>query len=556
MFTSFNAQEKEVHYPQDRKFYFILKRNFLFVAFLAVLIPFLFAWIQYWMFGLPPDPSLMLPKNNEVSVRGFPIWVIFCHWLNFFFLIILIRSGLSILFDHPRLYWKKSSIPGSEWLKFTPKIVPKDKSWTAKDDARYLSPVIGLPGYRHSVGIARGWHFIHVPLFIITGLFFITMLFYTNHWQRVVPESFQIIPDSWKVFVHYATFNFPIEPNGFYNYNALQKLSYFVVIFILAPLAILTGLCMSPSIGNRFPILPKLFGNRQGARSVHFIVMFAYLIFLIIHVSLVVLTGLVRNINHITLGIDDGNNIKGVFIFSAIILFTILFHFFAHWVSWQRPRWIQKFGAVLNVNLSRISINKFKPKASFKREDISNYFWTNGKLPKSEIWKNLAKNNFDDYKLVVGGLVENPVSLSLKELKNLGKEENITLHHCIQGWTGVAEWGGLPLKTLIELVKPFSNAKNVAFYSFGEGLYGGKYYDTHTLDNCLKPQSILAWEMNYEPLPIDYGAPLRLRVENQLGYKMVKWIERIEFIESPENIEKGFGGKNEDDEYYDLIANI
>ena len=556
MFTSFNAQEKEVHYPRDRKFYFILKRNFLFVAFLAVLIPLLFAWIQYLLLGLPLDPSLMLPKNNEVAVKGFPIWVIFCHWLNFFFLIILIRSGLSILFDHPRLYWKKSSIPGSEWLKFTPKIVPKDKSWTAKDDARYLSPVIGLPGYRHSVGIARGWHFIHVPIFIITGLFFITMLFYTDQWQRVVPESFQIIPDAWKVFVHYATFNFPIEPNGFYNYNALQKLSYFVVIFILAPLAILTGLCMSPSIGNRFPILPTLFGNRQGARSVHFIVMFAYLIFLIIHVSLVVLTGFVRNINHITLGIDDGNNITGVLIFSAIILFTILFHFFAHWVSWQRPRWIQKFGAVLTGNLSRISINKFKPKANFKKEDISHYFWTNGKLPKSEIWKNLAKNNFDDYKLVVGGLVENPVSLSLKELKNLGKEENITLHHCIQGWTGVAEWGGLPLKTLIELVKPFSNAKNVAFYSFGEGLYGGKYYDTHTLDNCLKPQSILAWEMNYKPLPIDYGAPLRLRVENQLGYKMVKWIERIEFVESSENIEKGFGGKNEDDEYYDLIANI
>ena len=68
------------------------------------------------------------------------------------------------------------------------------------------------------------------------------------------------------------------------------------------------------------------------------------------------------------------------------------------------------------------------------------------------------------------------------------------MHHCIQGWSGVAEWGGLPIKVIVDLVKPFTSATTVVFYSFGEGLYGDVYYDTHTLDNCLKPQSILAWE--------------------------------------------------------------
>lgn len=125
----------------------------------------------------------------------------------------------------------------------------------------------------------------------------------------------------------------------------------------------------------------------------------------------------------------------------------------------------------------------------------------------------------------------------------LGKEQNITMHHCIQGWTGVAEWGGLPIKAIVDLVKPHPSVTTVVFYSFGEGLYGGVYYDTHTLDNCLKPASILAWEMNYEPLTEVYGAPLRLRVENQLGYKMVKWIERIEFVESHKTVGKGYGGK-------------
>jgi DMSO/TMAO reductase YedYZ molybdopterin-dependent catalytic subunit len=136
----------------------------------------------------------------------------------------------------------------------------------------------------------------------------------------------------------------------------------------------------------------------------------------------------------------------------------------------------------------------------------------------------------------------------------MGSQQQITMHHCIQGWTGIAEWGGLPFHKLVELARPKPSATTVAFYSFGEGLYGGAYYDTHTLDNCLKPGCILAWEMNYTPLPIEHGAPLRLRVENQLGYKMVKWIRSIEFLESSEHIGKGFGGKNEDDEYYDLLA--
>lgn len=168
----------------------------------------------------------------------------------------------------------------------------------------------------------------------------------------------------------------------------------------------------------------------------------------------------------------------------------------------------------------------------------------------------LVKNNFEGYKLKIGGLVENPVKLSLEEVKEMGKEESITMHHCIQGWSGVAEWGGLSLSKIIELVKPDPSVTTVAFYSFGEGLYGGVYYDTHTLDNCMKPGSILAWEMNYEPLSIGHGAPLRLRVENQLGYKMVKWISYIEFVKSPKDVGKGYGGKNADDEFFNLLANM
>ncbi|QJD98263.1 molybdopterin-dependent oxidoreductase [Mucilaginibacter robiniae] len=523
---------------------------FFLVIFLTVGV----AWIQYLVFGLPNDPSIQLPPVTAADPKGFPWWLCLSHWVNFFFLILIIRSGLSILVDHPRLYWNRGCARDTEWIRFTPIKVPDNKVWTAKEDARYLNPVIGLPGYRHTVGLARCWHFITVPFFLLNGIVFIVMLFVTNQWKRLIPTSWNIVPDSWKVFVHYTTFNMPIEPNGFYHYNALQQLSYFGVVFILAPVAMLSGMAMSPAIENRFHWFPKLFGNRQGARSIHFLVMQAYVAFIIIHVAMVAATGFARNMNHIVASNDNTVSYAGLYGGIAIILFTILFGFAAHWLSWRRPRSLQHTEAAINGTLWGLNINKLKPQRYFKKEDISPYFWVNGKMPNPDEWRNLVKNDFKDYKLRVSGLVENPVELSLEDMMKLGKDQNITMHHCIQGWTGIAEWGGLSISKLIELVKPHPSATTVVFYSFGEGLYGGVYYDTHSLDNCLKPESILAWEMNYETLPDKHGAPLRLRVENQLGYKMVKWVKSIEFVESYEQVGKGFGGKNEDDEFFDLLA--
>ena len=554
MIPDFTEAEKAVHYPADRRFYLGIgsyMKIILLVTFIGI---FGAAWLQYLLFGLPTDPSAAFSSVQSGEASGFPLWINLSHWVNFFFLMLIIRSGLSILFDHPRLYWNNNSNPKDQWIRFTPLKVPKDKYWTAKEDARYISPILGLPGYKHTVGIARVWHFLTVPFFVLNGAVFIFLLFYTNQWQRLVPISWQIVPDAWKVFVHYSTFNFPIEPNGFYHYNALQQIAYFGTIFILAPLAMLTGMAMSPAIENRFHWYPKLFGNRQSARSIHFLVMIAFVVFIIIHVSLIAVTGFVRNMNHVVMGTDNTESYTGLYIGLAIILATIAFAFLAHWLSWNKQRTLQSLQASVNGTLWKYTINRFEVKTNYQKKDITSYFWLNGKLPESAKWKNLVENNFEDYKLKIEGLVENPVELSLEELKKMGKEQNITMHHCIQGWSGIAEWGGLPMSAIIALVRPQSSVTTVAFFSFGEGLYGGTYYDTHTLDNCKKPDSILAWEMNYDPLSLEHGAPLRLRVENQLGYKMVKWIERIEFVESAKDIGKGFGGKNEDDEYFDLLA--
>ena len=554
MITHFTEAEKAVHYPANRRAFLGMKPCAEIILLILFLGSFSAAWLQYLLFGLPAVPSSVFAALQQGDPSGFPVWISLNHWVNFFFLSLIIRSGLSILADHPRLYWNNSCKPNSSWIRFTPVKIPTDKMYTAKEDARYLNPLIGLPGYKHTAGIARVWHFLTVPFFILNGTIFIFLLFYTNQWQRLVPMSWKILPDAWNVFVHYSTLYFPVEPNRFYHFNAIQQLSYFGVVFILAPLAMLTGIAMSPAIENRFHWYPKLFGNRQSARSIPFLVMIAYCVFIFIHVSLIAATGLVRNMNHIVMGTDDAQSYTGLYIGIAIVLATIAFAVLAHWLSWNKPRFLQQLQASVNGRLWRLTINRFKPRVYFQKKDITSYFWLNGIMPESAEWKNMAENNFTDYRLKIGGLIENPVDLSLKELKQMGKEQNVTMHHCIQGWSGIAEWGGLSLSKIIELVKPDPSVTAVAFFSFGEGLYGGTYYDTHTLDNCMKPGSILAWEMNYEPLSLGHGAPLRLRVENQLGYKTVKWISSIEFIQSPENLGKGFGGKNEDDEYFDLLA--
>lgn len=109
---------------------------------------------------------------------------------------------------------------------------------------------------------------------------------------------------------------------------------------------------------------------------------------------------------------------------------------------------------------------------------------------------------------------------------------------------------------LIALVRPMPNARVAVFYSFGDGLEGGAYFDTHTVRNLMHSHSLLAYEMNYQPLNDVHGAPLRLRVENQLGFKMVKWVRAIEFVETYATVGEGEGGYNEDHEYFGELANI
>ncbi len=512
------------------------------------------AYLQWALAGLPAIPPGAQPPPLGAP-QGFPAWLRLAHFVNFLFLTLLIRSGLQILMDHPRLYWNVHCTPGTEWLRLTPVTVPRQPGWTGKDDARYLSPWIGLPGRRHTVGMARHWHFLSVLFWVGNGVVYVVLLLGGDHWRRLVPTSWRILPDAWDIFVHYATFHLPAEPNGFYRYNALQQLTYFLTIFVLAPLAILSGPSMSPALTNRFRWYPRLPGNRQIGRSLHFLVMGAFVVFLVLHVGLVVATGFARNMNHIVMGTDD-LRARGWELGLAGIAVVVGVNALAFWLAWRRPREVQHLAGALVTPLMSVLLDRAAPRAQFRRGDVSPFLWSNGKVPTSADWDQLAAQGFRDYRLRVGGLVGQPADLSLEDLRAMPRTTQVTLHHCIQGWSGIAAWTGVPLAEIVRRARPRPDARALVFRSFGEGLEGGEYFDSLSLEHACRPLTLLAYEMNDAPLPVLHGAPLRLRVENQLGYKMVKWIRAIEFVADLRTVGAGEGGYSEDHEFFGELADI
>jgi methionine sulfoxide reductase catalytic subunit len=485
---------------------------------------------------------------------GYTAWVRWLHYLSFVIMSILVRSGVQILADHPRLYWTLHSTPGREWIRFRGP-VPRDRLWTAKDDSAYLPGTIGLPGGRHVIGLARLWHFFSVLSWLCVGVLFYIALFATDQWRRLIPHTWTVFPGALTTLVTYLSLHIPPGDGGVYD-NALQQLAYFATVFLAAPLSILTGLAMSPALINAHPRYQRLFGNRQVARSLHFLLWCYYLGFFVVHVGMVGITNLRGTTNRMFAGFESNAAWNGVIIAAAGIVAMVAVNALANWISWHRPRALQHAYQRTVMRVMGAVFDRFNPDVQYRRDEISPYHWPNGKLPTSEEYQTLSDGGFKSYRLRVFGEVDTPVELSLSEIKAFGKHEQITLLHCIQGWSGIAQWGGLQLSRLMEIVKPRSGARYAVFYSFGEGGEGGQYYDVHEVRELRHSNAILAYEMNFEPLSIVHGAPLRLRNERQLGFKMVKWIKEIEFVADYRSRGLGEGGYNEDHEYFGSKAEI
>lgn len=483
--------------------------------------------------------------SGTVAYEGFPVWLRLAHVFNLFLMLSIVRSGIQILADHPRLYWNRDSTPGTEWFRFQYP-VPKGVLWTAKDDSVTIPSWLGIPGIRHSIGLARWWHFSFDLLWLINGIVFYVLLFTTHQWERLVPMSWDVFPNALSMAQQYLALA-PPPTEAWIRYNSLQQLAYFTTVFIAAPLAAFFGLMQAPAIANKLGFLGKPV-NRQVARSIHFFIMLYFVGFIVGHVSLVFITGMRKNLNHITLGTDNGSWEGAIIAFIAIALLA------AFWkgaspFTLKHARLVQRTGGFI-VGWAKGLMEFWDPKTQYREKDISPFLWPNGLVPTSTEYKELAFGGYQAYKLRVDGLVEKSQEFSFAQLKEMPRQEQITTHYCIQGWSGVAKWAGVPMRHILELVKPTAAARYAVFYSFGEGGDGGMYYDAHEMQNMKHELTILAYEMNGEELSKVHGAPLRLRCENELGFKQVKWIRAIEFVDDFSHIGSGQGGYNEDHEFY------
>ncbi|MDQ6661924.1 MAG: molybdopterin-dependent oxidoreductase, partial [Chloroflexota bacterium] len=192
----------------------------------------------------------------------------------------------------------------------------------------------------------------------------------------------------------------------------------------------------------------------------------------------------------------------------------------------------------------------------YKPEDVTSYFWVNGYPPEGEDFKRLAENDFAQYTLEICGMVEQPLSLSLLDLRKLGHTSQITKHNCIQGWSAVGQWAGVQVTTILEMCRPLPDAKYLVFTSYQRNENNDPYYEVIDFELAKHSQTILAYEMNGAALPREHGAPLRLRVETELGYKMVKYLRSIECVKEYTDIGEGQGGYREDVQFYGHGAEI
>lgn len=245
--------------------------------------------VARWVVSLGPVRDFMAEFPGQYAPSsaapvGFPAWVGWQHFLNVFFMVLIIRSGWRVRTEkRPSAFW-------------SPKWNP----------ARKIS--LGL-WFHQSLDI----------LWLVNGVAFVVLLFCTGQWMRIVPTSWDVFPDAATAALKYASLNWPTD-DGWANYNSLQLLSYFATVFLAAPLAVITGVRMSGLWPKKAKALSRLYPV-EWARAVHFPVMVYFVLFIIVHVTLVLATGALRNLNHMYGGSDNVNWIGfWLFVVSLVVI--------------------------------------------------------------------------------------------------------------------------------------------------------------------------------------------------------------------------------------------
>ncbi|GLK79125.1 molybdopterin-binding protein [Methylopila turkensis] len=220
----------------------------------------------------------------------------------------------------------------------------------------------------------------------------------------------------------------------------------------------------------------------------------------------------------------------------------------------EQTQAVLRSAETLTMKLQRLLQGRGALAREYLEADISPTFRVNGtSAPDSDEYARLLEGKFADWRLRIDGLVERPQAFSLAELKALPARTQITRHDCVEGWSAIGKWTGVPLGALFTAVGIKPSARYVVFHCADElekTLDGsGRYYESVDLIDAFHPQTILAYAMNGQDLSVGHGAPLRLRVERQLGYKQAKYLMRIEVVDSFASFWGGGGGYWEDRGY-------
>lgn len=256
-----------------------------------------------WMRTLPAVQEFLAKYPGHVELPegapvGLPAWLGWQHFLNAFFLVLIIRSG---------------------WLVRTT-VRPKEH-WT-----RNNTGLIRTKGKPAKISLNLWFHLSLDALWVLNGVIFIILLLATGQWMRIVPTSWDVFPNALSAALQYASLNWPVE-NGWVNYNSLQVLAYFSIVFLAAPLALLTGLRMSGAWPKNATALNRIYPVEL-ARAIHFPVMLYFVCFVIVHVALVFTTGALKNLNHMYAS-NDGAGWTGFWIFAASVAVMVAAWFMA-----------------------------------------------------------------------------------------------------------------------------------------------------------------------------------------------------------------------------------
>jgi len=477
------------------------------------------------------NPGLPIQESGVLDSPPHPVAVRITHWivtLGFFGLLV---SGIAILLAHPRLYWGETGAVGTRSLL----------------DLPMPFVLVGQSGW------GRSLHFLSAWVCVLSGVVYILSGLFTEHFRRnLLPVKATLAwRPFWRVVSTHLRLQFVAERES-RSYNVVQRLAYLTVVFVLFPSIVLTGLAMSPAVVSVVPMIVTVFGGHQSARTVHFFAANLLVVFLLVHVVMVSLSGFRNRVRvmigsgaakggaHasvmlprrklITTGLATAGGVSGLAIAA----------YFADRYGLIPPdhNGIYGAGETLTYASQRVLMSWPSLAREFDRGQISKVTPVNGPPPEDEAYQRHQAAGFADWRLAVDGLVARPSSFSLEELKRFPSRSQITQQACEEGWSFIAEWTGVPLSSVLNFVGVHPHAKYVVFFPFDE------FWDSLDMSDAWHPQTLLAYGMNGQDLPVGHGAPLRLKAPRQLGYKNVKYLSRVTVTDTLKNIGKGLGSRS------------